>query len=230
MVGPCDVYLIPAKVIFNWDFRKYPVSKKAAAFLTTYQYQPFIDLKVFQVIYMIYLFTNAFLVQLLNSTIYEHVEEMAALQSLRIQLNFIRAYLFTCTTSAAASPSNIAKEVTKSAEDESTAADAANVMWGERLQNLMWPKEYLYEHIHRYAIADLHLIGGGVGAGTLASQMQKAVEFGRAHILACILCSQKGFICELCKSSAVLYPFDIETTYQVSCIFLFFSSYRNLIN
>lgn len=38
--------LIPAKIIYNWDFRKYLVSKKAASFLAEFRSQPFIDLKV----------------------------------------------------------------------------------------------------------------------------------------------------------------------------------------
>lgn len=38
--------LIPAKIIYNWDFRKYNVSKKAASFLAEFRTQPFVDLKV----------------------------------------------------------------------------------------------------------------------------------------------------------------------------------------
>lgn len=41
-----EQFTIPARVIYNWDFRKYSVSKKAAAFMTEFQCQPFIDLKV----------------------------------------------------------------------------------------------------------------------------------------------------------------------------------------
>lgn len=41
-----DKYPIPAKIIFNWDFKHYPVSRKAATFLTDYQFKPFIDFKV----------------------------------------------------------------------------------------------------------------------------------------------------------------------------------------
>jgi pleckstrin homology domain-containing family M member 1 len=41
-----DKFPIPAKIIFNWDFRHYPVSRKAAQFLTDYQFKPFIDFKV----------------------------------------------------------------------------------------------------------------------------------------------------------------------------------------
>lgn len=38
--------LIPAKIIYNWDFRKYSVCKKAALFLSEFRTQPFIDLQV----------------------------------------------------------------------------------------------------------------------------------------------------------------------------------------
>lgn len=160
-----DTFQIPARVIFNWDFRKYPVSQKAAAFLQEFQYQSFIDLK------------------LLNPSIYQYVDEMAELQSLRIQLNFIRAYLFTC---------------------------CAPII--EKLRKQLWTKEYLYEHIHRYTLADLQRIPKRV----LADQLRKVVAFGRQHILECALCSQKGFICEICQSNKVLYPFDIDTTYKVT--------------
>lgn len=41
-----DKYPIPAKIIFNWDFKHYPVNKKAATFLNDYQFSPFLDFKV----------------------------------------------------------------------------------------------------------------------------------------------------------------------------------------
>lgn len=41
-----DRFPIPAKIIYNWDFKHYNVSKKAAAFLSDYQFKPFIDFKV----------------------------------------------------------------------------------------------------------------------------------------------------------------------------------------
>lgn len=160
-----EQFQIPARMIFNWDFKKYTVSQKAAAFLMEFQHQSFIDLK------------------LLNPQIYQYVDEMAELQSLRIQLNFIRAYLFTCCTPII-----------------------------EKLRKQLWTKEYLYEHIHLYAFADLQRIPKRV----LADQLRKVVTFGRQHILECALCSQKGFICEICQSNKVLYPFDIETTYKVN--------------
>uniref|UniRef100_A0A1I8MSZ2 RUN domain-containing protein n=1 Tax=Musca domestica TaxID=7370 RepID=A0A1I8MSZ2_MUSDO len=107
--------IIPAKIIYNWDFRKYVVSKKAASFLAEFRTQPFIDLK------------------LLNPDIYNASEAMAELQALRIRLNFIRAYLCTC------SPKSF-----------------------EELQRLFFGKEYLYEHIHQYSIGDLAMIQRGL--------------------------------------------------------------------
>ncbi|XP_036333420.1 uncharacterized protein LOC118744485 [Rhagoletis pomonella] len=155
--------MIPAKIIYNWDFRKYSVSKRAALFLTEFRNQPVIDL------------------ELLNPDIYNASDAMADLQSLRIRLNFLRAYLYTCE------PKSI-----------------------ELLQQQFYGREYLYEHIHLYSISDLHLIL----RGTLYQQLQKAYKIGESHVLKCPLCSVKGFICEICKSSRVLYPFHIETTYR----------------
>lgn len=164
--GKCmsvEQFTIPARVIYNWDFRKYSVSKKAAAFMTEFQCQPFIDLKI------------------LNPKIYNACDEMATLQSLRIRLNFIRAYLFTCCQPII-----------------------------DELQKQVWSREYLYEYIHSYSMADLAMIQ----RGTLAQLLQKTVTFGEQHIINCPLCSVKGFICEICNGPKVLYPFHLDTTFR----------------
>lgn len=57
-----EEWVIPAKVIYNWDFRRYPVSKKSSLFLNDIQHHPLIDLKV------------------LNPVLYFAVEEMSQLQ------------------------------------------------------------------------------------------------------------------------------------------------------
>lgn len=41
-----EKFQIPAKIIYNWDFKKYAVSKKAAEFLEDQKSQPLIDLEV----------------------------------------------------------------------------------------------------------------------------------------------------------------------------------------
>lgn len=158
-----NVFMIPARVVHNWDFHRYPVSKRAGMFLLEFQHQPLINLKKF------------------NPLIYTGVAEMAQLQILRIQLNFLKAYLFTCREPII-----------------------------EELQKRVWPREYLYEHVHMYSISDLAQISNG----SLASQLQKIVSFAQSHVKDCWLCSQKGFICEVCNNPKILYPFDIHTTYR----------------
>ncbi|GBP41472.1 Pleckstrin homology domain-containing family M member 3 [Eumeta japonica] len=140
-----NLFIIPARVIHNWDFKRYPVSKEAALFLLEFQHVPWIDMKN------------------LNPKIYCGVSDMAQLQELRIQLNFLRAYIFTCREPVI-----------------------------EELQKRIWPREYLYEHVHLYTISDLAQIPNG----SLALQLEKVVQFAKSHVLDCWLCSQKGFICE----------------------------------
>lgn len=41
-----DKYAIPARIIYNWDFTQYNVSKRAADFFADHQFKPFIDFKV----------------------------------------------------------------------------------------------------------------------------------------------------------------------------------------
>lgn len=41
-----DKFAIPAKIIFNWDFTPYNVSKRCAEFFADHQFKPFIDFKV----------------------------------------------------------------------------------------------------------------------------------------------------------------------------------------
>lgn len=106
---------------------------------------------------------------------------MNRLQKLRIQLNFIRAYIFTCSETAII-----------------------------EMQKLLYGKEHLYESIHLYSTADLTLINNG----SLESMLQKICTTLRDHCLKCALCSVKGFICEYCRKSRIIYPFDVDETYR----------------
>lgn len=154
---------IPARIVHNWDFNKYPVSKRAKIFLARVVKDPLLDIK------------------LLNPVIYTAIEEMAQMQLLRTQLTFLRSYIFTCKQSIA-----------------------------EDLRMRLWPREYLFEHVHLYAIDDLLEIPSSV----LSQTLQKVIAFAKKHIMSCQLCLLKGFICEVCKNPKPIYPFDIESTYH----------------
>lgn len=158
-----NIFIIPARVIHNWDFKRYAVSKKSALFLLEFQHHPSINMKK------------------LNPKIYCGVSDMSHLQELRIQLNFLKAYIFNCREPVI-----------------------------EELQKRVWPREYLYDHVHLYTIADLAQIPNG----SLLLQLEKVVNFAKAHVMDCWLCSQKGFICEVCRDPKILYPFETSTTYR----------------
>lgn len=155
--------IVPAKVIHNWDFRKYKVSKHTKIFLQQIEQEPLFNIHE------------------QNPKLYQVVDEAAEIMALRTQLGYLRAYLFTCRESVA-----------------------------EDLRKRIWPREYLYEHIHLYSLADLQLIS----TGALAQFLKPVITFAAKHVQDCSLCSQKGFICEICKVPKVIFPFELDITYK----------------
>lgn len=81
---------------------------------------------------------------------------------------------------------------------------------GEEFRKRIYGKEYLYNHQHTYSLADLPLIQ----SGQLLQQLTKLFQFGKQHVAACNLCLMKGFLCEACRSEAVIFPFDLESTFR----------------
>jgi pleckstrin homology domain-containing family M member 1 len=110
---------------------------------------------------------------------------MYNLQKLRIQINFVRAYLFNC-------------------DSDNCRATM------DKLRRHLFSRAYLYESIHQYSIADLELIK----LKSFSEMLTKNIGIGREHILKCNLCSQKGFLCEVCQKPEVLYPFDVDGTFR----------------
>ncbi|XP_050010204.1 pleckstrin homology domain-containing family M member 3 [Alexandromys fortis] len=174
--GSChvdDSFLIPARVVHNWDTSKYKVSKQAKEFLEYVYEEPLID------------------IQQENPMLYLHAEPLATVVRLRQQLKSLRAYLFSCRAAVA-----------------------------EDLRRRIFPREYLLQHIHLYSLADLQQ----VIEGKLAPFLGKVIKFATSHVYSCSLCSQKGFICEICNNGEILYPFeDISTSRCESCGAVFHS-------
>ncbi|XP_051564679.1 pleckstrin homology domain-containing family M member 3 isoform X3 [Myxocyprinus asiaticus] len=78
-----NLFLIPARLLHNWDTNKHKVSKQAKEFLEFVYEEPLLD------------------VQQLNPCLYEHCEALAAVLKLRQQLQSLRAYLFNCRATVA---------------------------------------------------------------------------------------------------------------------------------
>ncbi|CAI9720082.1 sorting nexin-29-like isoform X2 [Octopus vulgaris] len=80
----------------------------------------------------------------------------------------------------------------------------------EKFRQSFWPKEYLYEDVHLYSLIDFLQIQ----CGQLQMSLKKLLKTASKHVYECGLCSQKGFICEICKNAQVIYPFEMDTTYR----------------
>ena len=75
--------MVPAQIIYNWNFKKFSVSKHNKKRLMTIESEPIFDIK------------------LLVPILYSVVPEMAEVLDLRTQLFFLHAYLFTCQENVA---------------------------------------------------------------------------------------------------------------------------------
>ncbi|XP_004684982.1 PREDICTED: pleckstrin homology domain-containing family M member 1 [Condylura cristata] len=156
-----DASVIPARIIHNWDLTKRPICRQALKFLTQIRAQPLINL------------------QLVNASLYEHVERMRHIERSREQLKLLGDYLGLCRSGAL-------KELSK------------------RLNH----RNYLLESPHKYSVADLQQIAEGAYEGFLKA----LIEFASQHVYHCDLCTQRGFICQICHHKDIIFPFEFDTT------------------
>ncbi|XP_027948572.1 pleckstrin homology domain-containing family M member 1 isoform X2 [Eumetopias jubatus] len=156
-----DASVIPARIIHNWDLTKHPICRQALKFLTQIRAQPLINL------------------QLVNASLYEHVEQMHLIRRCREQLKLLGDYLGLCRSGAL-------KELSK------------------RLNH----RNYLLGSPHKYSVADLQQIADGVYAGFLNA----LIGFASQHVYHCDLCTQRGFICQICHHHDIIFPFEFDTT------------------
>lgn len=69
-------------------------------------------------------------------------------------------------------------------------------------------RNYLLESPHKYSVADLQQISEGVYEGFLKA----LIEFACQHVYHCDLCTQRGFICQICHHHDIIFPFEFDTT------------------
>ncbi|XP_024885568.1 run domain Beclin-1-interacting and cysteine-rich domain-containing protein [Temnothorax curvispinosus] len=65
---------------------------------------------------------------------------------------------------------------------------------------------YIINDPHVYSIQDLI----NVKLGVLCARLQELVQICCAHIVDCELCQARGFVCELCCSKDVIFPWDLS--------------------
>ena len=73
-----DTSTIPAKIMYNWDFRLFRVCKKAKLFLNAVNIEPIINVKSF------------------NGELFNFAPDLKEVFELRKQLRYMNAYLATC--------------------------------------------------------------------------------------------------------------------------------------
>jgi len=78
----------------------------------------------------------------------------------------------------------------------------------DSLRHKVWPREHLYDRRDVYSVTDLLQ----VQSGALIKLLREVYRFASLHVYDCPLCSQKGFICEICGNPKVIYPFEVDTT------------------
>ncbi|NXB70585.1 PKHM1 protein, partial [Donacobius atricapilla] len=73
-------------------------------------------------------------------------------------------------------------------------------------------RHYLLECPHKYSVADLSQIADGV----FETFLQSLLQFASHHVYSCDLCTQRGFICQICNGSDIIFPFEFNTTTRCS--------------
>ncbi|XP_062988860.1 pleckstrin homology domain-containing family M member 1 [Elgaria multicarinata webbii] len=82
-------------------------------------------------------------------------------------------------------------------------------------------RHYLLECPHKYSVADLRQIADGV----FEVFLQCLIQFASHHVYSCDLCTQRGFICQICNNNDIIFPFEFDTTTRCSkCKTVFHSS------
>ncbi|XP_040331968.1 pleckstrin homology domain-containing family M member 3 isoform X3 [Herpailurus yagouaroundi] len=136
-----DSFLIPARIVHNWDTSKYKVSKQAKEFLEYVYEEPLID------------------IQQENPMLYRHAEPLATVVRLRQRLKSLRAYLFSCRAAVA-----------------------------EDLRRRIFPREYLFQQIHLYSLADLQQEVIAPEEPGLAGAVHQYPQHLEHHLAECRLC------------------------------------------
>nr|XP_057934155.1 pleckstrin homology domain-containing family M member 1 [Doryrhamphus excisus]XP_057934156.1 pleckstrin homology domain-containing family M member 1 [Doryrhamphus excisus]XP_057934157.1 pleckstrin homology domain-containing family M member 1 [Doryrhamphus excisus] len=76
------------------------------------------------------------------------------------------------------------------------------------LQARMGQRTYLLESSGLYSVLDLRQIAEEQYAAYLMSLCQFACN----HVFSCELCTQRGFICQMCHASDIIFPFQFDST------------------
>ncbi|XP_071401843.1 pleckstrin homology domain-containing family M member 1 [Centroberyx affinis] len=78
----------------------------------------------------------------------------------------------------------------------------------KKVQARMKQRTYLLESSHLYSVLDLRQIA----EGEYEAFLNTLVQFASNHVHHCDLCTQRGFICQICHASDIIFPFQFDST------------------
>ncbi|KAJ8284481.1 hypothetical protein COCON_G00033310 [Conger conger] len=78
----------------------------------------------------------------------------------------------------------------------------------KKIQDRLDQRNYLLESYNLYSVTDLREIADGQHE----SFLQNLIQFASSHVYHCDLCTQRGFICQICNADGIIFPFQFETT------------------
>ncbi|XP_056222572.1 pleckstrin homology domain-containing family M member 1 isoform X1 [Seriola aureovittata] len=78
----------------------------------------------------------------------------------------------------------------------------------KKLQARMGQRTYLLESSYLYSVADLRQIADG----QYAPYLMTLTQFASNHVFHCDLCTQRGFICQICHADDTIFPFQFDST------------------
>ncbi|KAJ8383499.1 hypothetical protein AAFF_G00220160 [Aldrovandia affinis] len=79
---------------------------------------------------------------------------------------------------------------------------------GKTIQAKLDQRNYLLESCNLYSVTDLREIADGHYESFLLS----LIQFASNHVYHCDLCTQRGFICQICNTNGIIFPFEFEST------------------
>ncbi|KAK9509841.1 hypothetical protein O3M35_004744 [Rhynocoris fuscipes] len=167
--------VIPGRVLYKWDFNKYPVSNFSFNLLEQMVTDPLFSLCD------------------INPNLYKRVKVLNRAKNTRLQLHYIKDFLLTC---------RFATELKSELEKENS---------------------YILMEPELYSVQDLIQ----VRYGDFVPRLMQLVEKAAGHVENCQLCRGRGFVCELCTSSDIIFPWQLGkvsrcsacgSCYHIACL------------
>ncbi|XP_051273601.1 pleckstrin homology domain-containing family M member 1 [Dicentrarchus labrax] len=78
----------------------------------------------------------------------------------------------------------------------------------KKLQARMEQRTYLLESSHLYSVMDLRQIA----EGEYGTYLMTLSQYASNHVFHCDLCTQRGFICQICHANDIIFPFQFDST------------------